>query len=138
MEHFAQLAEYLKSFVELAVAFGSFMGGLWVLWRKVSKAIDKYTTQVDLMAVEFAKLGEAHKILTSTQEKVACALSDLATRLLEREKDISKLEGAMDATRKDMIHLVSAIQQSSGSLDGLWRTLQTLFPNQVPRRASDK
>lgn len=148
MEHFAQIIQHfthltgvielLKVLFETGASFIAFMSALFVVWRKVKKSIDHYTTQVDCLAVKFGDIVKAQEKLSEHQEKLTNALTRFGVKIEARERDTIRLEGAMDATRKDMIQLVSAVQQASGSLDGLWRTLQTLFPSQVPKRASDK
>jgi chromosome segregation ATPase len=141
MEQFAHaitLVDLVKSLMETGVAFLGFISALAVIWRKVQKAITTYTERIDDMSRRFADVVRAQEVLSNHQVDLTKALAILAERLEGRERDISKIEGSLDTTRKDMMQLVSAIHQSTSSLDALWRTLQTLFPGQVPTRASDK
>lgn len=141
MEQFAHaitLVDLVKSLMETGVAFLGFISALAVIWRKVQRAITTYTERIDDMSRRFVDVVRAQEVLSNHQVDLTKALAILAERLEGRERDISKIEGSLDTTRKDMMQLVSAIHQSTSSLDALWRTLQTLFPGQVPARASDK
>ncbi len=141
MEHLNQYAsvfEIAKMAFETSVSFFGFLTALWVVWRKAYKSIQRYTTQVDTMVTKFEDMVKSQEKLVAHQQRLTEGLAAFGVKIEGREKDILRLEGAMDATRKDMIQLVSAVQQTSGSLDGLWHTLQILFPSQVPKRASDR
>lgn len=138
LAHAITWVDLAKALMETGVAFIGFVSALFLLWRKVTKAIIAYTAHIDAMSARFEEIVTSQKRLGDHQVDLTKALAILAERLEGRERDITKMEGALDSTRKDMMQLVSVIHQSTSSLDALWRTLQTLFPAQVPKRASDK
>lgn len=128
-----QIADLLKN-PELAlqvIAGGaSFVSGIGALWWKLSKLAARFHLDQENIKSELIRFSATHL-------ETSKALVQLATKLDEREKDVIRLEGAFEATRRDQIHLITGMQQAVGSLDAVWRTLQTLHPDAVPRRASD-
>ena len=69
---------------------------------------------------------------------VKTSIVELKALAIEREKDVARLEGRLDQTTKVSIELTGAVKGAPASLDGLWRTLQTIHPDRVPKRASDR
>jgi chromosome segregation ATPase len=101
------------------------------LWWKLSKSAARTSLEHEKVKEQLIKFSSQH-------EETTKALIQLATKLDEREKDVMRLEGAFETQRRDLMHLITGLQQATSSLDAMWRTLQGLFPDTVPRRASDK
>lgn len=120
-----------NSYLQLAITGGSLLGGVGALWWKISRSSVKTGLLLTTLKDQVEKLTAANVEITK-------AFSVVSTKLEEREKDIIKLEGVVDSSRKDMIHVVASLQQATSSLDAMWRTLRELFPNQVPARLSDR
>jgi len=128
-----QIADLLKNpelILQVLAGVGSFVSGIAALWWKLSKMAARFHLDQENIKAELIRFSASH-VETSK------ALVQLATKLDEREKDVIRLEGAFEATRRDQMHLISGLQQAVGSLDAVWRTLQTLHPDSVPKRASD-
>lgn len=120
-----------KDLFEAGTAGLGFLAAFGALWWRISKSAVKTSLVIKEMGLQLEKLTHVNLELTKS-------FVSLSTKLDEREKDIIKLEGSIDTQRKDLIHLISALQQTGGSLTAMWRTLQNLFPNAVPKRASDE
>lgn len=106
------------------IAFGA-------AWWRFSKWVHTLETDKEQSAEGLKKLVESHLKLTE-------AITVLTVKLDEREKDTIKLEGAIDAQRKDMVSIITSLHKTSSSLDALWKTMQNLYSDKVPRRLSDK
>lgn len=120
-----------QKLVELLTGVSAALGGVGALWWKITRAFARAGIDIEGMKAGMDKM--AHTTLELTK-----AVVQLSTKLDEREKDIYKLEGSLDGQRKDMLQVISGLQQATGSLDALWRTLQKLYPDKVPQRASDR
>ena len=70
--------------------------------------------------------------------KLTGAIQDLSRRIEDGEKQDARLEGKIEQGQQTQVRLIAAIQQATGSLDALWRTLHALFPEKVPKRSSDR
>lgn len=123
--------ERLQQALELLGTIGSGVVAFGALWWKFSRWINNkeaFQKETNRLLKEFgatiSKLSETHTVMT--------------VKLEEREKDLLKLEGALEVQRKDMIGVITSLQKTAGSLDALWRTMQNVYPDQVERRMSDK
>jgi seryl-tRNA synthetase len=106
------------------IAFGA-------AWWRFSRWVHSLEADREKSSGEIGKLIASHVKLTES-------ITILSVKLEEREKDTMKLEGAIDAQRKDMVSVITSLQRTSSSLDALWRTMQNLYSDKVPRRISDK
>ena len=130
--------EAIRSGLEIAAILGGWgIAVLLVTWR-LSKHFHKNDERMERMARAIAKLAAAQGRAQEAQEKAGLAFVALKTKLEEREKDITRLEGVSDATRKDLMETVKALQAAKAAVDAMWLTLQRLFPDKVPARAVDK
>lgn len=127
-----------KDYIEILTALIGLFSAVIFLWWRLSKGIGKFVASTEA-------LGDAQKSTNEKLGKLADAYTNLGnsivrleTKLEEREKDISRLEGALEVGRKDMINVITSLQQCTSSLDAMWRTLQGLFPDKVPARMSDR
>jgi hypothetical protein len=135
----------LKLLLSIAAAIFSFSfaigAAIVTFYFRIIKSMEKSINKLEMSEVtteallkEFTKqLGK----VALTNEKLAIAVATMSTKLDEREKDILKIEGAVSVTQKNLIDTIGTIKETSGSLSAMWRTLQRLFPDQVPARASD-
>jgi hypothetical protein len=124
------LIENYQGIAELITTVGGILGAFIALWWKITRTFAKAGCDIEGLKAGMDKMATTNLELTK-------ALVQMAVKLDEREKDIMKLEGALDSQRKDMVQLIAGLQQATSSLDALWRTLQKLYPMEVPRRASD-
>lgn len=128
-----QIADLLKNpelILQVLAGGASFVSGIGALWWKLSKVAARFHLDQENIKSELIRFSAAHV-------ETVRALTQLSTKIDEREKDVIRLEGAFEATRRDQIHLITGLQQAVGSLDAVWRTLQALHPDTVPKRASD-
>jgi len=75
--------------------------------------------------------------LAGRQAKTARIVIALQTQIELRSQDSSKLEGKVEVLADTLAKNIGTLQAVSASLDGVWRTLQFLFPDKVPKRVSD-
>ena len=131
MKHFLEIVSRYQPLLEVGGLLFGGLGAIWAIWWKFSQSYAK-------TSMEFASMKKQISKSDSLTLDMTKALVQLATKLDEREKDIAKLEGAMDVQRRDMMEVIKGLQAAVSSLDGMWRTLQTIHPDKVPRRASDR
>lgn len=125
-----QIVDLLKNpdLVMQVIAGGlSFVSGIAALWWKMSTV----ATRVENIRAQLLRFSTAHM-------GTVRALMQLSAKLDGREKDILRLEGAFEATRRDQIHLISGLQQAVGSLDAIRRTIQALHPDMVAQAEKHK
>lgn len=123
--------ETVKEAFELAglVLSGIIAIGVW--WWKAAQNVHKITHAQAHTQEQLLKMADTNLKLTE-------AVTVFGVKIDGLEKDISKLEGGLEVQRRDTMNLISTLQQTTSSLDALWRTLQNMYPDKVPRRASDK
>jgi hypothetical protein len=120
-----------KELIDNLWAFLGILAGVMALWWKISLSFTK-------TYLEFHRLQLHTKQMEAVLNQMTRALITHTEQLDARERDLRKLEGAIEVQRRDLVGIIASLQQSTGSLDAMWRTLQNLFPERVPRRASDK
>lgn len=132
----------LKDHLELLVAIGSLASAIITAiavgaWRVGSWARRVVEGQ---RALSDAHRGMAEQFSRARQQLVALTrgVDDLKRRIEEGEKQDARLEGKIEQAQQTTVKLIAAMQQSTGSLDALWRTLHALFPDRVPKRAGDR
>lgn len=134
--------ESLLAIIGSVGAFFIFLGTL--VWRLSTKV-----HTLTMMAPEIVKLRsqiahtgkltrEAVDVVAQRVGALEQGLAGHAAILAEREKSTLKLEGKMEQAHDDMLKVVSSLTQVMGSVDALWRTLERIHPDQIPRRASQK
>lgn len=92
-----------------------------------TKLIEKTTEHTEAIKL----LADAVKMLSEKQKQSEHQLS-------MREQETMKLEGKVETSNKMMMALTGDLRSTTASLDGLWRTLQVLHPDRVPKRLSDR
>lgn len=105
--------------------------GVIAFWWRAAKTAARYE-------VEFGVLKDAVAKNIGRQEKLVDMVTTLVVKIDEREKDTTRLEGALELQRRDMMEVVKGLHQATSSLDAMWRTLQTMFPDRVRKSASDR
>jgi len=120
----ADRPELLGVIVTSALAFLGF-------WWRATRLIHLSLSVIDDLKVQSARLSDANLQLTKS-------FVHLSTKVEERDKDISKLHGMLDLTRQTMVDQIKIAAEINGSLNALWLTMQKLYPEQVPRRLSDR
>jgi len=68
---------------------------------------------------------------------ISTQIGVLSTKLDEREKDITRLEGANEILRKDNSDLKGDVQSLKDSVKAIWETLTSIFPEKIPKRPKD-
>jgi hypothetical protein len=76
--------------------------------------------------------------VTTALATLGSAIREMRVGLKIRERDHAKTEGKLEQTQQSLVQVIATLQQASGSLNALWKTLQTLHPERVPKRASDR
>lgn len=105
-------------------------GMLFFLWR-----VSKWFHQ--MAAAETAR-AETMAVLSKSVESMVCTVAELKMKFDRMEKDQAKLEGKIEQTQSTLVQVIAGLQGATSSLDGMWRTLQAIFPDRVPKRASDR
>ena len=123
--------DVITQYLEIAGVIGSGLVAFGAAWWRFSKWVHSLDGDRERANEQLLKMSESLLKLTE-------AITVVSVKLDEREEDTIKLEGAMDAQRKDLMSLVAALQKTSSSLDALWRTMQVTHADQVPTRLSDK
>lgn len=124
MEQIKLLLEILSIVATGLVGFGG------ILWK-----LTKYFHKND---ARLASLVAIVNKLTAYTEKASHDFITLKATLDAREKDLLRLEGVSDGTRKDLLTVIKDLQTVVGKIDAMWLTMQRIFPDKVPARASDK
>ncbi len=120
--------DHYKELIGMILGFVTTIGTIW--WR-VAASFTK--TQLDIK-----NLYKHFNSIANVTTDLSRSVTQLSTKLEEREKDIMRLEGALEVERKDMISVITGLQQATSSLNAMWRTLDSLFPDAIPKRASDR
>lgn len=123
------LAELLKNPEQVNQILAA-LGTIAALWWRVSKAAAKNHLDQENLKTEVIRLSAA-------SVEAVRVITQLATKLDEREKDVIRLEGALEAVRRDQVQIISSLQQAVSSMNAMWRAMDSLHPDAVPKRASD-
>jgi len=122
--------ETINQYLEVFKTIGAWIGALGVAWWKLSRWVR------DLETYQSTTSAQVEKMATASLD-LAKAITVMSVKLEEREKDTLRLEGALEMHRKDMARINDNLNELSGNIKALWRTLQNIHPAQVPKRASD-
>lgn len=120
----------IQTYLEIIGAIATGLITLGAAWWKFSRWVHDLETSSQNSKTEL-------EAISKSVDKMAEALTVLAVKLDEREKDLLKLEGSLEVQRKDFVSVITSLQKTSSSLDALWRTMQAVYPDKVPRRLSD-
>lgn len=108
-----------------------------VIW-KVSGWVTKRDEALSSAMKEIASHSADIKELARQTRKAGEMMVKLEQIAIQREKDQDRLEGHIDASRRTTLDLNTLLAKAIANLDALWATLQTLHPDKVPKRASDR
>lgn len=129
----------------LITVLGSALGVWWRVTAKIHAFTEAQTST--LAALDKLRIQVAHSLrkidqrLGSVDQAASTVSKELATfsvLLSEREKDVARLEGQLDQLGSLVVKQVAAVQGAVASLDAVWRVLQKLHPEAVPKRASER
>ncbi len=122
--------------------------GLVLYWRLAARvtafiaaqnatlmAVDKMRVQLAGTAKRFSEQGNA---FARDLEGVKGELKAFSAIMHEREKDLSRVEGQIEQLGSVVVKQVATMQGVLSSTEALWRTLQSIHPQQVPKRASER
>lgn len=135
--------------IQTIVAVLGLLGSIVVAWWRITAELHRVLgVQTELVsaldrlrAQVTASVKRATERLDTLSRVVATLDRDVSTMtalVSEREKDTSRLEGQLEQLGGMVVKQVAAVNSACGSLDAVWRTLQTLHPERVPKRASDR
>ncbi len=122
--------ETINQYLEVFKTIGAWIGALFLGWWKLSRWVRDVETYQKTTTVQLEKVATANLELVK-------AITAMTVKIEEREKDTLRLEGALEMHRKDMARINDNLNELSGNIKALWRTLQNIHPAQVPKRASD-
>lgn len=137
------------NWTQAIIAGLTFLGGLWLAWWRITARVHAFVAAqtatleaVDrLRAAQIAHVKRAGERLDLLSRAVASLDKDVATLtalVSEREKDTTRLEAQLEQLASMVVKQVAAVNGACSSLDAVWRTLQTLHPDRVPKRAGDR
>jgi len=127
------MLETVKAWLPVIIFLGSaFSIVAAFVWRYYQ--IRTHQTQIIAALTE---VKNAIKTLADRQTKTSNIVIQLEADFRALNRDGSKLEGKVEILAKTLTDSICTMQAVSGSLDAVWRTLQVLNPDKVPRRASD-
>ncbi len=122
--------------------------GLVLYWRLAARVTAFIAAQnatlvaVDKMRVQLAgtakRFSEQGVLFARDLDGVKGAVSSFTLVMHEREKDLSRVEGQIEQLGTVVIKQVATMQGAMSSIDAVWRTLQNLHPQAVPKRASER
>lgn len=133
-----QMLDYIRGHLELCIEVGSILGSFFMLWWKISGKVHLAIREMECLKKASAESTKSNEEIRKVISNLARAASGLRATLVEREKDILKLEGAIESHQRTQIELIGTIKETVGNLEAIWRTLQVLHPDRVPKRASDR
>jgi hypothetical protein len=119
--------EQITTGIAVLTFFGSCLAAFWWVTRAIHEA-----------AATQKQLVEAVKTMASQIELLRIDVTQLKSHAAYRDRTESKHEGRMEQLQSATMKVIGSLQQVSGSLDAVWRTLQRLHPEVVPKRASDR
>ena len=129
----SDIREWVGPVVELLGALAAFCGFAWGLLRKGQKYVEVQKNLVEAVRTLNVSVSDARKEAAQTTYEVA----RLKVSLDQREREISRLEGKLQTVHTDYKENAAKLYEVIGQLAALWKTLQTLHPDRVPKRASD-
>lgn len=123
--------EQIKIAIEIASVIGTIIMGFAALIWKVSRYFHHNNARLSNVATVVKNLAE-------TVTKLDRSIVAMKTSLERHEKDVLKLEGVSDATRRDLLEVVKTLERTTSKIEAMWLTLQRLFPDKVPSRVVDR
>lgn len=128
--------------VQALVAVASFLGSLAAavvlgIWRLSKWAARLAAGQAAALSALKAVDDQVEALGAEVQELVA-AHRETRIHLGVREREITRIEGKLEAGTAEAHRLNASVTEVLASIKALWSTLQTLHPDKVPRRASDR
>ncbi len=128
--------------IQALVAGFTFLGGVWLAWWRITARVHGFigaqaATSFSLDTLNKSVLDLADET-TDKLDDLSIVVTTLTAQMAEREKDVSRLEGQIEQLGTLIVKQVAAVNGAVASLDAVWRTLQVLHPDKVPRRASDR
>lgn len=135
----------IQAAIELLTFIGALVAGVWRVSYRLKQALDGQKAQQVAIDKIPAIIGQIARRITQDADKASVRLHAIEKEinafsiiLHEREKDVSRVEGQIEQLSTVVIKQVAAVRDSVASLDAIWRTLQVLHPDAVPKRASDR
>lgn len=130
--------ELLVEYLDTILAVGGAVVSVFVAWWRFTKWVGKVSNQFEEIQKSVAEHGETLRKVGALTSKLTQAIHSMSQNLNQREKDVVKIEGALELSQRTQMQLIGQIEKVVGSLDGVWRTLQAIHPERVPKRASDR
>ena len=136
------MADLSWQIIATVSALSIHMVGLSIILWKVSRWVTQRDEAIKTTLIGTKENSEDIKALTKSLSRYARETSQGIAKLeqmaLQREKGQDHIEGQVDACRRSVMELTAELSKVIGNLDALWITLQNLFPDQIPKRASDR
>jgi hypothetical protein len=102
--------------------------GFWGIMWKLTKYFHKNDARIEQLVTIVNKL-------TTHSERSGREFVALKTMLEAREKDVLRLEGVSDATRKDLLELMKDLRIAVSKIDALWTRYDKVRAQLVDKRS---
>lgn len=113
---------------------GSVGAILWWVVQRVHhfvKTLDRVIAAVQAHATALGSLSEEVKRLSAKS-------SSAEHQLVLRERETMKLEGQIQTSNQLLMGVVGDMRAATENLNAVWRLLDKMHPDTVPKRASDR
>lgn len=108
-----------------------------ILWWVVQK-IHRFVSTLDRVTAAVKAHAEALIMLGDEVKRLAGKSASAEHQLVLRERETNKLEGKIDTSNQLMMGIVGDMREATANLNAVWRLLDKLHPDAVPKRASDR
>lgn len=127
----SDLIQNVSALWAVVAGLGGFASGIFLsIWR-----VSRY---VALNDERMGKMAHVVGEVTKAADNLSKDFISLHHSLQAREKDVLRLEGVAEATRRDLMETTRTLERTTSKIEAMWFTLQKLFPDQVPARVVDR
>lgn len=128
----------VKEWIEIGVTVGTVFISLGTAFWRFNTWINRSLNSIESLGSQVKDLAEQQKKTSRHIAVLSNAIGELRKETKDREKDVARLEGSLSAMQTGSQAVSRDIQTTRTSIDALWRTLHTAFPDKIPKRAIDK
>lgn len=135
--------------IQAIAAILGLIGGGGVAWWRLSSKFFAFVGAQNSLAEAIERLrsaqiahvkraGDRLDLLSRSIGSLDKDTATLSALVSEREKDTTRLEAQLEQLATMVVKQVASVNAACASLDAVWRTLQVLHPDRVPKRAGDR
>lgn len=128
----------IKDIIEIVIAAITTLGTIGAAFWRFNTWINRTLNSLQVLQGDASQIAEQQKKFSRHINVLQNSISEMRKEMKDHDKDIARVEGAFTAAQGNVKDMAKDVQNATASIDAMWRTIHSAFPDRIPMRTIDK